>query len=93
MEKEHENTEESENIEETDEKKPRKRGRKRKSEVDVSEVDVLEEILKTQELPILPVDDLVIFPYMPPHPPFPAHHVALFRKDGHGCCRRCDAQW
>lgn len=79
MEKEHENTEESENIEET-EKKPRKRGRKRKSEVDVSEMDVLEEILKTQELPILPVDDLVIFPYMPPHPPFPAHHVALSGK-------------
>ena len=31
-----------------------------------------------QELPIIPVsDDLVIFPYMPPVPPFPPHHVVL----------------
>ncbi len=31
-----------------------------------------------KELPIIPVpDDLVIFPYMPPVPPFPPHHVVL----------------
>lgn len=34
----------------------------------------------TQELPILPLDDLVVFPYMPPVPPFPPHHVALSGK-------------
>ncbi len=39
-----------------------------------------EEILETAELPILPVNDLVIFPYMPPVPPFPPHHVALSGK-------------
>ena len=39
-----------------------------------------EEVIKTVELPILPVDDLVIFPYMPPSPPFPPHHVALTGK-------------
>lgn len=39
-----------------------------------------EEELETVELPILPVDDLVIFPYMPPVPPFPPHHVALSGK-------------
>ena len=33
-----------------------------------------------QELPILPLDDLVVFPYMPPVPPFPPHHVALSGK-------------
>ena len=33
---------------------------------------------KPKELPIIPVpDDLVIFPYMPPVPPFPPHHVVL----------------
>ena len=31
----------------------------------------------TAEIPILPVDDLVVFPYMPPVPPFAPHHVAL----------------
>ena len=31
-----------------------------------------------KEMPIIPVpDDLVIFPYMPPVPPFPPHHVVL----------------
>lgn len=39
-----------------------------------------EEVIKTVELPILPVDDLVIFPFMPPSPPFPPHHVALSGK-------------
>lgn len=29
------------------------------------------------ELPLLPLEDLVVFPYMPPVPPFPPHHVAL----------------
>ena len=29
------------------------------------------------EIPILPVDDLVVFPYMPPVPPFAPHHIAL----------------
>lgn len=33
-----------------------------------------------QELPLLPLDDLVVFPYMPPVPPFPPHHVALSGK-------------
>ena len=31
----------------------------------------------TEEIPILPVDDLVVFPYMPPVPPFSPHHIAL----------------
>ncbi len=30
-----------------------------------------------RDFPILPLDDLVVFPYMPPVPPFPPHHVAL----------------
>ncbi len=34
----------------------------------------------TQELPVLPLDDVVVFPYMPPVPPFPPHHVALSGK-------------
>ena len=42
-------------------------------------IDQEEEEL-TQELPILPLDDLVVFPYMPPVPPFPPHHVALSGK-------------
>ena len=33
-----------------------------------------------QEIPLLPLDDLVVFPYMPPVPPFPPHHVALTGK-------------
>ena len=33
-----------------------------------------------RELPVLPLDDLVVFPYMPPVPPFPPHHVALSGK-------------
>lgn len=39
-----------------------------------------EEIIEVVELAILPVDDLVIFPYMPPVPPFHPHHVALSGK-------------
>ncbi len=39
-----------------------------------------QENLETVELPILPVNDLVIFPYMPPVPPFHPHHVALSGK-------------
>lgn len=35
---------------------------------------------RTRELPVLPLDDLVVFPYMPPVPPFPPHHVALSGK-------------
>ena len=31
----------------------------------------------TAEIPILPVDDLAVFPYMPPVPPFAPHHIAL----------------
>ena len=42
--------------------------------------NIEEEVIKTVELPVLPVDDLVIFPYMPPSPPFPPHHVALTGK-------------
>ena len=35
-------------------------------------------IEEPNELPIIPVPgDLVIFPYMPPVPPFPPHHVVL----------------
>ena len=34
----------------------------------------------TQELPVLLLDDLVVFPYMPPVPPFPPHHVGLSGK-------------
>jgi ATP-dependent Lon protease len=33
-----------------------------------------------KELPILIVNDLVIFPYMPPVPPFSPHHLALSGK-------------
>ncbi len=40
----------------------------------------VEKTLETAELAVLPVDDLVIFPYMPPSPPFPPHHVALSGK-------------
>ncbi len=43
-------------------------------------IDQEEEEELTQELPILPLDDLVVFPYMPPVPPFPPHHVALSGK-------------
>ena len=46
----------------------------------ITEPEDSEEILETAELPILPVNDLVIFPYMPPVPPFPPHHVALSGK-------------
>ena len=42
--------------------------------------NIEEEDIRMVELPILPVDDLVIFPYMPPSPPFPPHHVALTGK-------------
>ena len=42
--------------------------------------DMLDQEELTQELPVLPLDDLVVFPYMPPVPPFPPHHVALSGK-------------
>ena len=42
--------------------------------------DTMEQEELTRELPILPLDDLVVFPYMPPVPPFPPHHVALSGK-------------
>ena len=43
-------------------------------------IDTTDQEELTQELPILPLDDLVVFPYMPPVPPFPPHHVALSGK-------------
>ena len=42
--------------------------------------DCIDQEEHTQELPVLPLDDLVVFPYMPPVPPFPPHHVALSGK-------------
>ena len=33
-----------------------------------------------KELPIIRIDDLVVFPYMPPVPPFSPHHIALSGK-------------
>ena len=33
-----------------------------------------------KELPVLIVNDLVIFPHMPPVPPFSPHHLALSGK-------------
>ena len=42
--------------------------------------DTLDQEERTRELPVLPLDDLVVFPYMPPVPPFPPHHVALSGK-------------
>ena len=42
--------------------------------------NIMEQEELTRELPILPLDDLVVFPYMPPVPPFPPHHVALSGK-------------
>ena len=53
--------------------------KKEKENESQNTVDQEEEEL-TQELPILPLDDLVVFPYMPPVPPFPPHHVALSGK-------------
>ena len=42
--------------------------------------DSMDQEERTRELPVLPLDDLVVFPYMPPVPPFPPHHVALSGK-------------
>lgn len=53
--------------------------KKQKENESENTIDQEEEEL-TQELPILPLDDLVVFPYMPPVPPFPPHHVALSGK-------------
>ena len=53
--------------------------KKQKENESENTIDKEEEEL-TQELPILPLDDLVVFPYMPPVPPFPPHHVALSGK-------------
>ena len=44
----------------------------------ITEEEEEEELI--QEIPLLPLDDLVVFPYMPPVPPFPPHHVALTGK-------------
>ena len=49
-----------------------------KKEIESESTDDQDE--STQEYPILPLDDLVVFPYMPPVPPFPPHHVALSGK-------------
>ena len=51
---------------------------KEKAEKNGDENSTEEELV--QELPLLPLDDLVVFPYMPPVPPFPPHHVALTGK-------------
>ncbi len=51
---------------------------KEKAEKNRDENSTEEELV--QELPLLPLDDLVVFPYMPPVPPFPPHHVALTGK-------------
>ncbi len=51
---------------------------KEKENEDIENMMDQEEL--TRELPILPLDDLVVFPYMPPVPPFPPHHVALSGK-------------
>ena len=50
-------------------------------EKEIEEIeDTIDQEELTQELPVLPLDDLVVFPYMPPVPPFPPHHVALSGK-------------
>ncbi len=51
---------------------------KEEEEIESESTDEQEE--STQEYPVLPLDDLVVFPYMPPVPPFPPHHVALSGK-------------
>ena len=51
---------------------------KERDEENIDENTAEEELV--QELPLLPLDDLVVFPYMPPVPPFPPHHVALTGK-------------
>ena len=51
---------------------------KEREEENIDENATEEELV--QELPLLPLDDLVVFPYMPPVPPFPPHHVALTGK-------------
>ena len=53
--------------------------KEREENTDENTTDEEEEEL-IQELPLLPLDDLVVFPYMPPVPPFPPHHVALSGK-------------
>ena len=52
----------------------------KEKEENIDENTAEEEEERTQELPLLPLDDLVVFPYMPPVPPFPPHHVALSGK-------------
>ncbi len=44
--------------------------------IETENEDVLDPEI-TAEIPILPVDDLAVFPYMPPVPPFAPHHIAL----------------
>jgi len=53
--------------------------KERKNENTADEKTTPEDEL-TQELAVLPLDDLVVFPYMPPVPPFPPHHIALSGK-------------
>ena len=42
-----------------------------KKEKENESENIIDQEELTQELPILPLDDLVVFPYMPPVPPFP----------------------
>ena len=51
---------------------------KEKDKENMEDTTDQEELVR--ELPVLPLDDLVVFPYMPPVPPFPPHHVALSGK-------------
>ena len=51
---------------------------KEKDKENIEDTTDQEELVR--ELPVLPLDDLVVFPYMPPVPPFPPHHVALSGK-------------
>ena len=48
--------------------------------------DIVDQEEFTQELPVLPLDDLVVFPYMPPVPPFSATSRCALRKDGDRSC-------
>ena len=50
--------------------------KKNKAESKNENEDILDPEV-TEDIPILPVDDLAVFPYMPPVPPFSPHHIAL----------------
>ena len=62
----------------TEEQEIEKEEIEKEEEIESESTDEQEE--STQEYPVLPLDDLVVFPYMPPVPPFPPHHVALSGK-------------